>query len=93
MIHWLAHWLGLDDPSGGPYAWWSGVGSDISEVAILGAVIGAYRKHTCHVSGCWRLGHRQVPGTAHTVCRAHHPHPEPTHEQVLAEHAASKETT
>jgi hypothetical protein len=69
----VLHWLGLDNGSGAPYLWWSGFGSDLSELAIFGAVIGGYRKHNCHIDKCWRLGKHPITGTPYTVCARHHP--------------------
>jgi hypothetical protein len=71
---WLVHFLGLD--YGGryghplPYDLWSGFGSDISELAIIGAVLGAYRRHNCHERKCWRIGRHTVDGTP--WCNHHH---------------------
>ena len=86
LLNWLNSFFGLDDGQGEHYLFWSGLGSDISEVAVLGAVYAIWRRHNCAVKGCWRVGHRQVPGTDHVVCRRHHPRPQPTHEELLAEH-------
>jgi hypothetical protein len=88
MGHWLTHFLGLDSASGPAYLAWSGVASDISELAILGAMAAWLRKHNCEVSGCWRLG-RHVTAAGHTVCRAHHPDGAPTHQEVIAAHKAA----
>lgn len=85
----LGHFFGLDNLSGPQYGFWSGVGSDITEVVLIGAIITALRHRNCHVKGCWRLQWRAVPGTDHVVCRRHHPHPAPTHEQVMADHEAA----
>ena len=68
--HALMHFFGLDNLSGPQYGFWSGVGSDISELAIVGAVLGAYRKHNCHAKGCWRVGRHSVDGTP--WCDRHH---------------------
>lgn len=67
------HVFGLDDLSGPFYGFWSGVGSDFSELAIVGAVIAAYRHHNCHVKGCLWLGKHKVDGTPFVVCAKHHP--------------------
>lgn len=75
-MHLLAHILGLDTQAGRWYTFWSGVGSDIGEIAVFGALVGLIRKHTCHVHRCWRLGRLEVAkgdGTKHVVCRRHHP--------------------
>jgi hypothetical protein len=86
-MSWLAHFFGLDNLSGPFYGWWSGAGSDISELAIVGAIVATYRNKNCHVKRCWRLQWKKVPGTDHTVCRKHHPLDAPTHNDVLNDHA------
>jgi len=47
-----------------------GLDNDFGLLAITGSLL---RKHNCHVHRCWRLGRHQVEGTAHVVCRKHHP--------------------
>lgn len=84
MIHTLLDWMGLTDASGKPYLFWSGIGADLSEFAVVGGVFAAYRKHNCHVHRCWRLARHPVADTQWIVCRRHHPEDAPTHEEVLA---------
>lgn len=79
---WLVHVLGIDDLTGHWYGFWSGVGSDVSEVAIIGGLAGMLRKHNCHVHRCWRLGRHPVAGTGYHVCRRHHPTGAPTAAEV-----------
>jgi hypothetical protein len=73
-VSWLAHVLGLD-----PGYWnmfWSGFGSCLSEFAILGGGVAAYKRYTCHVDHprfCWRPGVHPVAGTPFKTCRRHHP--------------------
>jgi hypothetical protein len=86
--HPLAHWLGLDDPGGRVYLFWSGVGSDLTELAIIGGLISVYRRHTCEVHRCWRLA-RHTTAADHNVCRKHHPDDHLTAEQVTAAHEAA----
>jgi hypothetical protein len=83
---WLAHVLGLDNLSGPFYGFWSGVGSDLGELTIIGAAASIYWRHTCHVKRCYRIGRHPVQGTPHVVCRKHHPTGEPTHEEILRQH-------
>ncbi len=72
-LNWLLPWHSL---YGDTYQFWSGVGSDIGELAILGGVIGLWRQHNCHVHRCWRLSWHPHPQHGHPVCRRHHPeHP------------------
>lgn len=85
-MSWLAHILGIDNESGPIYAFWSGFGSDIGELAILGGMVTFYRRHTCHVNHprfCWRWGAHPVEGTPYKTCRRHHP---AVPDRVSAEH-------
>lgn len=82
---WLMHILGLDNPSGVPYLAWSGPGGDVGQFAILGGLIAAWRKHTCHVDRCWRFGVHSVAGTPYRACRKHHP---AVPDRISAEHIA-----
>jgi hypothetical protein len=67
-------WSSLLHPLGGDgYQVWSGIGSDVSEVAILVAVATWLRGRNCHISGCWRLSWHPHPDHGHPVCRRHHP--------------------
>lgn len=70
--HWLAVHTGSVNTPGTPlnYNFFSGAGSDISELAIVGAVVGGYRKHNCHQPGCWRIGRHAVNGSP--WCDRHH---------------------
>lgn len=71
-MHWLSHWLGLDNGSGPIYLWWSGVGADLGELAIISGLISIYRRHVCEIHRCQRLGRHQT-NAGHRVCRHHHP--------------------
>ena len=73
MWHDILNFFGVINEGGKGYGFWSGVGSDIGEVALIGAVIAAYRRHNCHVRRCWRLQRHPVEGTPWIVCRKHHP--------------------
>lgn len=86
VVNWLAHVLGVDDVSGRWYGFWSGFGSDLGELAIVGGLVTLVRHRNCHVHRCWRLGRHPVAGTQFTVCRRHHPDGHVTHEHVLAAH-------
>jgi len=84
-VHWLLHVLGIDNPAGHWYAFWSGAGSDLGEVAIIGGLAAICRRHNCEVHGCWRLG-RHATAAGHIVCRRHHPAAPLTARQVTADH-------
>jgi len=90
MWWWILHVTGVDNVSGPWYGFWSGFGSDLGEIAIVGGLISIYRRHNCHVKGCWRIGKYSVEGTGYVVCRHHHPDEAPTHHEVLAAHHAAK---
>lgn len=88
--HWLAVHTGSSNTSGAPpnYNFWSGAGSDISEIALIGAVFAGWHRVNCHTKGCWRIGRQRVEGTTFVVCRKHHPDGKPTHHRILAMHRA-----
>lgn len=52
------------------YGFWSGIGSDIGEFAILGVL---WKKLNCHAKGCYRIGLHRVSDGHFVVCRKHHP--------------------
>lgn len=74
MLHWIAHFFGFANGDGNypGYLFWSGFGSDIGEVTVLGAAISLIRHQNCHAKGCWKLGH-PLEGTAYRVCHKHNP--------------------
>lgn len=90
MPGWLQHFLGLDSASGTAYLAWSGILSDVTELAVVGALIGMLRKHNCVVRGCWRLGRHVTAAGAH-VCHRHMPGGAPTHQDVIDAHNAAQE--
>src|SRR5712692_2282358 len=78
--YWLQVHTGTVNEAGPYYGFWSGFGSDIAEVTILGGLIAVYKKHNCHQRWCWRMGHHAladpVTGLTYNLCRRHHPdHP------------------
>ena len=56
--------------NGSHYLFWSGSGSDLAELTLLGAFAGVWHKHNCHTKGCWRIGKHVVEGTP--WCNRHH---------------------
>lgn len=71
MVHFLLHWLGLDNASGRQYLAWSGVIPTLerlTELAVLGYFL--WRHHNCHQKGCWRLGHK-LPNSHLLACPKH----------------------
>lgn len=80
-MHWLQHiWYWIEVHTGtvnepGPYyGFWSGFGSDIGEIALLGAIIATYKHHNCAVPRCYRIAHKkyEIKETKQYVCRKHH---------------------
>jgi hypothetical protein len=75
--HWLwVHLLqetGTTSSASRSYNFLSGAGSDVGELAIIGGLVQMYRKHVCHVDGCYRLSKHPVAGTPYLACRKHHP--------------------
>jgi hypothetical protein len=68
----ILHVLGVEPrtPSTA-YNFWSGFGSDIGEVGIIGGLAHMARARNCHVKGCWRIGRH--PHGPFRVCAKHHP--------------------
>src|SRR5262249_11034224 len=90
-VTWLQWFLGFQagDGNGAHYLFWSGIGSDIGEVAILGWLYAFLRRHNCEVHGCWRLGRHTTAG-GHVVCKRHHPAGKITPELVRMARAAAQ---
>lgn len=74
--------------TGAGYQWWSGAGSDLGELAIIGGVYAGLRKINCEVHGCWRIG-RHGTAAGHRSCRKHHPDERLTVEALHAAHYAA----
>jgi hypothetical protein len=91
--HWLAVHTGTVNESGPYYGFWSGFGSDIAELSILGAIgTAAYqlvKKYNCHEPGCWRVGTHPAAGGQFLLCYHHHPDyqgSKPTHDLIVRLH-------
>jgi len=96
---WLSHlwwWVevhtGTVNESGAYYGFWSGFGSDLGELTILGGVIQIARHANCHSKGCWRIAKHPVEGTPYKVCRKCHPtiNGKPTRADIHAAHTSSR---
>jgi hypothetical protein len=71
--HWLAVHSGTDIPNGQYsvyYNFWSGIGSDIGEVVLIGGLVTLVRHHNCHNKGCWRIG-LHTTNTGYKLCKTH----------------------
>jgi hypothetical protein len=80
MIHFIQHlwyWIevhtGTVNESGPYYGFFSGFGSDLSEIALFGFIIGMYKHHNCAVPKCPRIAHKkfEVEGTHQRTCHHH----------------------
>lgn len=71
--YWVEIHTGTLNEPGPFYGFWSGFGSDIGEIAIVGAVYSMYRKHNCGAPGCWRIGKHPTEDGMFHMCRHHHP--------------------
>ena len=94
--HWLLNFFGISNLSGYGYGFFSGIGSDLGEVVLIGAIIAVYRKHNCHAQGCWRISRHVVDGTPWVVCRKHHPvinDKAPTADQIAEDHRLAQQRT
>jgi hypothetical protein len=74
MIHatLIANWL-FHPLFGKGYQFWSGAGSDISELTLLGIALGAWKHVNCAVPWCVRFGRHPTADGLHKLCRRHHP--------------------
>lgn len=92
---WIAYESGSQNTGGAPpnYNFWSGAGSDISELAIVAGLVGLYRRHNCHTRNCLRIGRYPVAGTPFITCRKHHPHIDvvPTAQDIATMHTENCE--
>lgn len=92
VARWFLHSTGSDDTTDTEYGFFSGAGSDLTELAIVGGLITIVRKHNCEVHGCWRLG-RHLTSAGHAVCRPHHPDDHLTVTDITAAHVDAKRAT
>jgi hypothetical protein len=96
--HWLAVHTGTVNEPGPYYGFWSGFGSDLTEVGVIGAIsTGIYqlvKRYNCHEPGCWRVGTHPADGGQFSLCYRHHPDfqgQKPTHEMIARLHREQKE--
>src|SRR6267378_3422838 len=70
------HTGSLNEPGVAPgSAFFGGIGSDLSELSLLGGMLAVYRKHACQTAWCFRLGHHdltdEASGITYKLCRRH----------------------
>lgn len=85
IIDWFFHITGASNVSGTYYGFWSGFGSDITEFAVLGALVANLKHLNCEVKGCWNIT-RHSTAAGHRVCSKHNPGGAPTHADVIRAH-------
>lgn len=77
MIHGFLIWIGVTNPSGAAYLFWSGFGSAVFSYLATPIILFEYwRRNTCDVPKCHRLAKRKAKdslGDTHTVCARHIP--------------------
>lgn len=75
IIHAILDFIGVNSGDSSyathMYNFWSGFGSDLTEFAIIGSLIGIYRHHNCSIKGCPRIAHHNVDGTKFRTCHKH----------------------
>lgn len=77
---WFQRFSGTSNTSGRPYGFWSGFGSDLGEITLIGLVLNWYRVHKC--VSCWRLSKHDVHGTHYATCHIHLP----DHDKIRKKH-------
>jgi hypothetical protein len=76
LFHWFEVHTGTVNESGPYYGFFSGFGSDLGEIALIGGIVTLFRHGNCGQKGCWRWGRHDyaMDGISHKLCRKHHPH-------------------
>jgi hypothetical protein len=69
IFDWFLTVTGSNNTSGIWYGFWSGFGSDLGEVALIGGVITLYKQHKCE--SCWRFAKHHIKGTHYQTCHVH----------------------
>jgi hypothetical protein len=95
LVHWLEVHTGTVNEPGPYYGFFSGFGSDLGEVALIGGLITFVRHANCGAPGCWRLGKHPTADNIHRLCRHHHPElmgHKPTIEEIHQAHNEAKGT-
>lgn len=72
FINWLLVVTGVSITPGLYSDWynaWSGILSDVGELALIGSLYALYHQHKC--SQCFRIAHMPVKGTHYKTCHKH----------------------
>lgn len=78
VIHWAQAQFGFRQGDGDSphYLFWSGIGSDLAYLSIIGGAVIYYRKENCKKRWCPLLGHYELTdrdGIVRKLCWVHHP--------------------
>ena len=79
MWHGLAAFFGVaaGDGNSVAYLFWSGIGSDLAYLSFMWGAIVLYRRHSCRVRWCPRIGRHEWAepdtGVTRLLCWKHHP--------------------
>lgn len=82
--------LGLTSANDWPYLLYSGIGGCVVGSSWAAGLWVLYRRHQCHVDGCWRVGHRTT-AAGDLACRKHHPEPALSRIALIARHKAARD--
>lgn len=74
IFHWFLHYTGSSNVSGPWYGFFSGFGSDLGELTLIGGAYVLIRRHNCHVKGCKSIITHLDPTVHAPACRTHHSH-------------------
>lgn len=75
VLVWLYHgiqWTWGGTPFRSPATGYNIVSGDLGDLFVLGFVASMFRKHNCHVRGCWRIAFHPHNLHGHPVCRPHY---------------------
>lgn len=68
--NWIYYFFGFSG-SGSHYGWWSGAGSDLGEVTIIGGMYAIWKTHNSAAKHCPWIGKHPVAGTGTKTCHLH----------------------
>jgi hypothetical protein len=98
LQHWLAIHTGTENEPGVYYGFFSGFGSDLGEITLVGAALTVYKRYSCHTWWCPRPGQHDFTdaetGITYKLCKRCHPqHPGKrlTRRHIARIHAGNRE--
>ncbi len=91
---WVEIHTGAQDEGKSYYGFFSGFGSDLSEITLVTGLVIAYRRIECHTPGCHRIGRHATADGLYKLCRKCHPdvaNKGASLEEIHASHKAAKD--